>query len=168
MVHNSYFSLFAVPPINVIITESSLQVLSPNEILLSCSAESPPPPTFYWTRVTKDNSETLFNMSTMQESKTFTVTNLAATSVFAITPRTAIDKATYVYIAINGPGVSASNSTVNVYGMLLPRVLSKGSCILKVIRLYLKRVFSIVIECTCKESIISLIDIIIHMSPLKV
>ena len=124
MVHNSYFSLFAVPPTNVIVTENSLQVLSPNEIPLSCSAESLPPPTIYWIRVTKDNSETLFNMSTMQESKSFTVTNSAATSVFTITPRTAIDTATYVCIAINGPGVSASNSAVNVYGMLLPRVLS--------------------------------------------
>ena len=129
MVHNLYFSLFAVPPTNVIVTKSSLQVLSPNEIQLSCSAESLPPPTIYWIRVTKDNLETLFNMSTMQESKYFTVTNSAATGVFTITPTTAIDTATYVCITINGPGISASNSTVTVYGMLFPRVLSKVSCI---------------------------------------
>ena len=129
MVHNLYSSLFAVPPTNVIVMETSLQVLNPNEIPLSCSAESLPPPTFYQATVTKDNSETLFNMSTMQESKSLTVMNSASTSVFTITPTTAIDTATYVCIAINGPGVSASNSTVNVYGMLLPRVLSKGWCI---------------------------------------
>ena len=124
MVHNLYFSLFAVPPINVIVTESSLQALSPNKMPQSCSVESLPPPTFYWIRGTKHNSETLFNLPTMQESKSFTVTNSVSTSVFTITPTTAIDTATYVCIAINGPGVSASNSTGNVYGMLLPRVLS--------------------------------------------
>ena len=129
MVHNLYFSLFAVPPTNVIVAESFLQVLSPNEIPLSCSVESLPLPTIYWIRVTKDNSENLFNLSTMQESKSLTVTNSDSTGVFIITPRTAIDSATYVCIAINGLGVSASISTVNVYGMLLQRVLSKGSCI---------------------------------------
>ena len=103
--------------------ESSLQVLSPTDIQLSCSAESLPLPTFYWIRVTRDNSETLFNMSTMQGSKSFTVMNSDATSMFTISPTTAIDTATYVCMANNRLGISASNSTVNVYGMLMPSVL---------------------------------------------
>ena len=116
-----FLCLFAVPPTNVSVTESSLQVLSPNEIRLACSAESLPPLTFYWIRITRDGSETLFNTSTMQGSKSFNVMNSAATSMFTISLTTAIDTATYVCKASNKLGISASNSTVNVYGMVTPR-----------------------------------------------
>ena len=113
--HTKY--LFTVPPTNVYVTESSLQVLSPNEIQLSCSAESLPLPSFTWLRVTSDGSETLFNSSTVQGSNSFTVNNSDATSTFTISPTTAINTGTYFCKAINRLGNSTSNSTVNVYGM---------------------------------------------------
>ena len=124
--------------------ESSLQVLSPNEIQLSCSAESLPLPTFYWIRVTRDNSETLFNVSTMQGNKSFTVMNSDANGVFTITPTTAIDTATYVCMAINRLGSSTSNSIVNVYGMLMPSVFWLGSQLVYIVSEYFLQIYSFV------------------------
>ena len=113
--------LFLVPPTNLSPLNAEVQVLSPDSITLSCSAEGLPVPSFIWVRTLIDGTETMFNSSKIIiKGQTFSIfifpEGSAVTSNFTISRTFAIDSGTYVCMAKNRLGNSSANFTVAVYG----------------------------------------------------
>ena len=113
--------LFLVPPTNLSPLNAEVQVLSPDSVTLSCSADSLPVPSFIWDRILNDGTMTMFNSSNIiVKGQMFSISIFpeggAVTSNFTISRTFAIDSGTYVCMAKNRLGNSSANSTVAVYG----------------------------------------------------
>ena len=123
------FNFFSVAPQLIFSPLVTLQIISPETISLNCSFEGLPVPDLSWIKVLSDGSSTEFNMaSTMVNGRTFhisdsTVSN-TVTSIFTISPTTAIDTATYICMATNRiDSMNSTSSDVSVYGKFIQHTL---------------------------------------------
>ncbi len=100
-----------------------LNVLSPMNLTLACSADGLPQPIIAWVRTLDDGTEIMFNTSSVLENgRNIRVSNnipfsLTTSSTLSVTNTIATDSANYTCIATNRLGSDTSNkSMVSVYG----------------------------------------------------
>ena len=102
---------------------STIELLSPATLTLSCSADALPLPIIAWLRTLDGGSETIFNTSSVLERgrnifvlNSF-LTDINAMSMLSMDSTTAIDSGNYTCITTNRLGFNVSeNSDVAVYG----------------------------------------------------
>ena len=121
MLCNAIFSL--VPPVITASPVSTIELLSPVRLTLSCSVDALPLPIVVWMRTLDDGSETIFNTSSVLERgrNIFILNNFLTAvnvmSMLSVDTTTAVDSGNYTCIATNRLGSNVSeNSDVAVYG----------------------------------------------------
>ena len=118
--------LSLVPPVITASPVSTVELLSPARLNLSCSADALPMPIFAWMKTLDDGSETFFNISnTFGNGKSITIMDISISDVntvsdFSVNSTTAIDSGSYTCVAMNRLGSNVSmDSFVSVYGKFL-------------------------------------------------
>ena len=116
----SLLSFHAVVPNITVNPASIVQVLRPDPVTLTCTAEGSPLPTITWLRTRSNGSEIEFSSV---GSGSFTITNssnamaMTVESNFMINPTVVLDTANYSCRASNTLGNAGSSlSSVSVYG----------------------------------------------------
>ena len=116
-----YFHCLVQPGI-IISPSNTVQLLSPSQLSLNCSAGGLPLASIYWIRTLSDGSLTLLNVSGVLEDGRDVITiNTPSSanifSVFSITSTLATDTANYTCRASNRLGTYDSTpSVVSVFG----------------------------------------------------
>ena len=116
-----FFSL--VPPVIIASSVSTIELLSPARLTLSCSVDALPLPRIAWMRILDDGSETIFNTSSfLERGRNIFIRNRFLTAVnvmsmLSVDTTTAVDSGNYTCIATNRLGSNVSEySDVAVYG----------------------------------------------------
>ena len=116
-----FFSL--VPPVITTSPVSTIQLLRPVRLTLSCSADALPLPIIVWMRTFDDDSETIFNISSVLERgrnifiRNSFLTAVNVMSMLSVDTTTAVDSGNYTCIATNRLGSNVSEySDVAIYG----------------------------------------------------
>ena len=115
---------FLVHPGIIISPSNAVQLLSPSQLSLNCSAGGLPLASIYWIRTLSGGSLTIFNISgVLEDGRDVMITNTPSSanifSVFSISSTLATDTANYTCRAINRLGTDDSTSTpsvVSVFG----------------------------------------------------
>ena len=120
-----YLDIFfsSVPPVIIASPVSTIEILSPVRLTLSCSADALPLPIIAWMRTLDDGSDTIFNTSSVLERgrnifiQNSFLTAVNVMSMLSVDTTTAVDSGNYTCIATNRLGSNVSeNSDVAVYG----------------------------------------------------
>ena len=122
--YNSFTHDFiAVAPSITVAPVSTVQLLAPASLSLTCTADGLPLPTITWVKTLSDGSERGYNMSSTDvgDGRSFIVINSSSAttmmSVFVIDSTVVLDTANYSCRASNALGTTDSSfSSVFVYG----------------------------------------------------
>ena len=115
---------FLVQPGIIISPSNTVQLLSPSQLSLNCSAGGLPLASIYWIKTLSDDSLTIFNVSgVLEDRRDVIITNTPSSanifSVFSISSTLATDTANYTCRASNRLGTDDSTpSVVSIFGKI--------------------------------------------------
>ena len=121
-VYGALYFHFLVQPGIIISPSNAVQLLSPSQLSLNCSAGGLPLASIYWITTLSDGSLTVFNVSgVLEDGRDVIITNTPSTanifSVFSISSTLATDTANYTCRASNRLGTDDSTpSVVSIFG----------------------------------------------------
>ena len=117
------FYIYLVVPIILESPVETINLLSPDELILNCSAVALPLPIIAWIRIPLEGPDKVFNSSSVLDGgrniilSTATLSDTNATSTFTVNNTFATDSANYTCMATNRLGSDVSrDSMVSVYG----------------------------------------------------
>ena len=117
------FYIYLVVPIILESPVDTINLLSPDELILNCSAVALPLPIIAWIRMPLEGPDKVFNSSSVLDGgrniilSTATLSDTNAASSFTVNNTFATDSANYTCIATNRLGSDVSrDSMVSVYG----------------------------------------------------
>ena len=121
-VYGALYFHFLVQPGIIISPSNTVQLLSPSQLSLNCSAGGLPLASIYWIRTLSDGSLTIFNVSgVLEDGRDVIIANTPSSanifSVFSTCSTLATDTANYTCRASNRLGTDDSTpSVVSVFG----------------------------------------------------